>query len=65
VRANPALSAAFFWPLLTLFLTGVFGPHSEAQLAKYPSWIGSALRFCGALGIDVPKLVAVLKGDSK
>jgi hypothetical protein len=60
-RSNPVLMAALVWPALTFVLTAVFGPHSDEQLAKYPAWFSAALRFCGALGVDVPKLVDLFK----
>ena len=62
VQDNPAL-LALCWALSTALLTAVFGPHSDEQLATYPSWLASFLRVCGALGVDVPKLIAILRGD--
>ena len=64
VQANPAL-LALYWALATALLTAVFGPHTEEQLASYPTWLASVLRVCGALGVDVPKLIQILKGTGK
>ena len=60
LKQNPAL-VAVLWLMLSALLTAVFGPHSPEQMAGYPSWAQKALRVTGALGIDVPKLIRVLR----
>ena len=61
VRANPILLAAL-WMLVSAAITALFGPHTPEQLASYPAWLVKVLHLTGALGIDVPKLLAIIRG---
>lgn len=64
-EAHPNLTALILWPVFSFVVTLLFGPHTEAQLARYPAWLSRLLHWTGALGIDAPKVIALAKSKMR
>lgn len=53
------------WMIVTALLTTLFAPRTPEQLAVMPKWLASFFHIVSSLGVDVPKLISVVRYGPK
>ena len=66
-KAHPELVSAFAWPILSAVVTGLFKPRTKSEydvlILSYPR-LAKWLQAIGALGVDVPRILDLLRPKS-
>jgi len=49
------------WLIFSAFLSAIFSPKTPEQLEKMPRWAARTFGIAASFGVDVPKLIAILR----
>lgn len=57
IQANPVLFTLIIWPAVTGLITAIARKRTAEEYAAMPPRLAAVLRFIGAVGLDLPKML--------